>query len=152
MEFEQRTSSFSSFIIHHSSLILLGAIIAACGCGSGTRTVPVSGQVKLDKQPLAGAHVTFRPDSKEINPGPASYGTTDAEGRFVLRTMDGHDGAVVGPHKVRISLPVKTPGTDPDAPAANKVPAKYSGGNTVLTFTVPEGGTTEANFLDLTSR
>ena len=131
--------------------IVLGLVIAACGCG-GSRTVPVSGQVKLDGQPLADAHVTFRPGSKELYPGPASYGKTDAEGRFVLRTVDGHDGAVVGPHKVRISVPVKVQGASPDAPSANKLPAKYSGENTVLTFTVPQGGTKEANFLDLRSK
>jgi hypothetical protein len=101
---------------------------------------------------LAGADVIFRPDSKELYPGPASHGKTDAEGRFILRTVDGHDGAVVGPHKVRISAPVKAPGAGADAPAANKLPAKYSGENTALTFTVPEGGTKEANFLDLRSR
>jgi hypothetical protein len=133
--------------------IVLGLVLAACGCGGGgPRTVPVSGQVKLDGQPLADAQVIFRPDSKELSPGPASYGKTDAQGRFVLRTMDGHDGAVVGPHKVRISLPVKAPGASADAPSANKLPAKYSGDKTVLTFVVPEGGTSEADFLKLTSR
>jgi hypothetical protein len=106
----------------------------------------------LDRRPLADAQVTFRPDSKDLHPGPASYGTTDAEGRFTLRTVDGHDGAVVGQHKVRISLPVKAPRGGPDAPPVNKLPAKYSGEKTILTFTVPEGGTQEANFLELTSR
>jgi hypothetical protein len=101
---------------------------------------------------LAGADVIFRPDSRELHPGPASHGKTDAGGRFTLRTVDGHEGAVVGPHKVRISAPVKAPGAGPDAPSANRLPAKYSGDNTVLTFTVPEGGTNEANFLDLRSR
>jgi hypothetical protein len=103
----------------------------------------------LDGRPLPDAHVTFRPDSRELHPGPASYGTTDAEGRFTLRTMDGHDGAVVGPHKVRISVPVKAPGANPDAPTPNKLPVRYSGDKTVLTFTVPEGGTDQANFLNL---
>jgi hypothetical protein len=101
---------------------------------------------------LPDAQVIFRPFSKELSPGPASYGKTDAQGRFVLRTMDGRDGAVVGPHKVRISLPVKAPGGGDDVPAANKLPARYSGDNTILTFTVPEGGTNEADFLNLTSR
>jgi hypothetical protein len=133
-------------------LIFLGLVMAACGCGGGPRTVPVSGQVKLNGQPLADAQVIFRPDSKELYPGPPSYGKTDAQGRFILRTADGHDGAVVGPHKVRISVPVKAPGAGADAPAANKLPAKYSGENTVLTFKVPEGGTKDADFLDLTSR
>jgi hypothetical protein len=125
---------------------------AVCGCSGGSRTVPVSGQVKLDGEPLAGAHVTFRPDSRELQPGPASHGTTDTKGRFTLRTMDGHDGAVVGPHKVRISVPGKAPSNNPDAPTPNRLPARYSGDKTILTFTVPEGGTDQAKFLDLKSK
>jgi hypothetical protein len=133
--------------------IILGVVLAVYGCGGGgPRTVPVSGRVQLNGQPLPDAQVIFRPDSKELSPGPASYGKTDAQGRFVLRTMDGRDGAVVGPHKVRISLPVKAAGGGDDAPAANKLPARYSGDNTILTFTVHEGGTNEADFLNLTSR
>lgn len=132
--------------------VFVSLVFAACGCGGGPRTVPVSGQVKLDGEPLVGAHVSFRPDSRELYPGPASYGKTDAEGRFVLRTVDGHDGAVVGPHRVRISLPVRTPVASPDAPGSDRLPAKYSGDNTILTFTVPPGGTNEADFLDLRSK
>jgi len=132
--------------------IFLGLVIAACGCGGGPRLAPVSGQVKLDGKPLPDAQVTFRPDSKEVHPGPPSSGMTDAEGRFTLRTADGHDGAVVGPHKVRISLRAKASSANPDAPSPEKLPARYSGDDTVLTFTVPEKGTGEANFLDLTSR
>jgi hypothetical protein len=142
----------SSLIPHPSSLIFSGLILAACGCSGGSRTVPVSGQVKLDGQALADAHVTFRPDSKELYPGPASYGKTDAQGRFVLRTVDGYDGAVVGPHKVRISVPMEAKGAGPDAPSANKLPARYSGENTILSFRVPQSGTKDANFLDLRSK
>lgn len=132
-------------------LLFLGLVIAACGCGGGSRTVPVSGQVKLDGRPLADAQVTFRPDSKELNPGPASYGKTDADGRFTLRTMDDRGGAVVGPHKVRVSIPVKVPGGNEDAPSVDKLPAKYSGEDSVLRVTVPEGGTKDAN-IDLSSK
>ncbi len=126
-------------------LIFLGLMTAAGGCG-GQRIVPVSGQVMWNGQPLADAHVVFRPDSKERYPGPASHGKTDAQGRFVLRTVDGHDGAVVGPHKVRISAPMKAPGNNADARPLDKLPAKFSGEESTLRFTVPQGGTTEANF------
>jgi hypothetical protein len=131
-------------------LVFVGLVLAACGCGSGARIVPVSGQVTLDGQPLADAQVIFRPDSTELNPGPASHAKTDAEGRFVLRTMDDHDGAVVGPHKVRVSVIVNKPGADKDAPPTEKLPAKYSGDGSILRFTVPKDGTKEAN-IDLRS-
>jgi hypothetical protein len=133
-------------------MIFLALVVAASGCGGGPRTVPVSGQVKLNGEPLGDAHVIFQPDSQEKHPGPPSFGKTDAQGRFVLRTADGHDGAVVGPHKVRISLPVQATSASPDAPPGNKLPTRYSGESSVLKFTVPAGGTSEANFLDLTSQ
>jgi hypothetical protein len=130
--------------------IVLGLVIVAAGCGGGRRTVPVSGRVTLDGQPLADAQVIFRPDSKELYPGPASHGKTDAQGQFILRTVDGHNGAVVGPHKVRISIPVKAPGSDADARPIDKLPAKYSGEDSILRFTVPKDGTADAN-IDLRS-
>lgn len=127
-------------------LIFLGLVITAGGCGGGVKTVPVSGQVMWDGQPLADAQVIFRPDSRELNPGPASYGKTDAQGRFSLRTVDGHNGAVVGPHRVRISIPVRAPGSNPDAPLVDKLPAKFSGEGSTLRYTVPKDGTEAANF------
>jgi hypothetical protein len=126
-------------------LIFLGLVLTAFGCGGGPRIVPVSGQVTLDGQPLADAQVVFRPDSTELNPGPASHGKTDAEGRFVLRTMDDHDGAVVGPHKVRVSVVVNNPSGDKDAPPTEKLPARYSGEGSILRFTVPKDGTKDAH-------
>jgi hypothetical protein len=132
-------------------LIFLGLVMTAQGCGGGARTVAVTGQVRLDGQPLAGAQVFFRPDSRERNPGPASSGKTDAEGRFTLRTVDEHNGAVAGPHRVRISMPMKAPGSSADAAPIDKLPAKYSGEGSILRFTVPPDGTKEANF-DLRSQ
>jgi hypothetical protein len=132
-------------------MIFLALVLTACGCGRGPRTVPVSGQVKLDGQPLAGASVIFRPDSKEKEPGPPSTGKTDAEGRFTLRTVDNQNGAVVGPHRVRVSLNVPAQGRGEDAPPIEKLPAKFSGEGSTLRFTVPADGTKEANF-DLQSR
>jgi hypothetical protein len=127
-------------------LIFLGLVMTALGCGGRVRTVPVSGRVQWNGQPLADARVTFRPDSRERSPGPPSYGKTDADGRFTLRTVDEHNGAVVGPHKVRISIRVKRPGSSEDAAPIEKLPAKYSGDASELRFTVPEGGTKDANF------
>jgi len=127
-------------------LLFLGLMIAAWGCGGKPRIVSVSGQVTWDGKPLPDAHVVFRPDSKEVYPGPASSGKTDAQGRFTLRTVEDRDGAVVGPHRVRISIPVKPPGGNADAPPIDQLPAKYSGEGSILRFTVPEDGTKDANF------
>ena len=76
------------------------------GCGEDYYALaPVSGKVTVDGEPLEAAYVGFQPIGGDLeNPiGPGSYGHTDANGRFVLQTMnDDTPGAVVGTHRVSI--------------------------------------------------
>ncbi len=125
-------------------ILLLGPL---AGCGSGTAAV--SGQVLLNGKPLPGAHVTFQPDSAgQLEPGPGSYGKTDEEGRYSLRvTGQDHAGAVVGRHKVRISLrqsPDKGGKAEGGRPR-EMLPPRYNGATT-LSCDVPAAGLTDANF------
>src|SRR5262249_34965527 len=86
-------------------LALLALALPAVGCGGGPKVAPVSGRVTLDGQPLAGASVNFQPlsDGNNLNPGPGSYGKTDADGRYSLRVVvDDRPGAFVGKHRVEI--------------------------------------------------
>src|SRR5215470_13236777 len=96
-------------------LPLLAALaVGAVGCGND-QVAPVSGRVTLDGQPLANAAVTFQPVRTEGkgNPGPGSGGFTDADGRYTLKvTGTEARGAVVGKHKVTISL--VPPKSEPD--------------------------------------
>jgi hypothetical protein len=84
-------------------------ILTACtaGCGdSGPELAPVSGRVTLDGKPMENVDVTFQPDEMR----PASYGRTDASGRYELGYKRGVQGALLGPHTVRIrSLDAKAP-------------------------------------------
>jgi hypothetical protein len=96
-------------------LLLLASIV---GCGSGgvkLATVPVSGMVLLDGQPIEGAHVAFMPN--DIEKGRPANGTTDSSGNFQLKTLSGganlSDGALPGEYKVSV---VKIP------PAAGSMP------------------------------
>jgi hypothetical protein len=123
----------------------------ATGCGGGANLAPVSGQVKLNGRPLPEAHLTFQPTgSGSVNVGVGSYGNTDAEGRYELKTIKGSRGAVVGTHTVSIrthahrELPSSV---DKDAPGRpkEKIPERYND-NTELTFEVPEDGTDSADF------
>ena len=128
-------------------------LLAAVGCGaSGPKIVPVSGRVMMDNKPLAKARVTFQPIGKGGNlyPGPGSYGETDADGNYSLKTVgDDKPGAVVGEHRVEISLPGARPADNDDrTPMRNGVPPRYNV-KSELRFTVPDGGTSEANFPDL---
>jgi hypothetical protein len=123
-------------------------VALAAGCGGPYKSVPVSGRVTLNGKPLAKASVTFAPVGKDANvePGPSSVGTTDADGRYALRLVgaDG-SGAVVGKHMVRIAILDETD-TSVDAPVRMKqLPLKYNG-QTTLRFDVPADGTDRANF------
>ncbi|MBN9517019.1 hypothetical protein J0H58_00645, partial [bacterium] len=70
---------------------------------------------------------------------------TDADGRYRLRTVVGDKGgAAVGKHKVTISLSKENP-ANPEAAVQDLVPAKYNV-KSDLTFDVPAGGTSQADF------
>jgi hypothetical protein len=80
-----------------TALAVLASFFVA-GCAEPqAKLVDVEGTVKLNGQPLEKVRVEFWP----LNNGPQSAALTDAEGEFVLETLDGtQKGAVVGKHKV----------------------------------------------------
>jgi hypothetical protein len=128
--------------------------VGTLGCGGPHALAPVSGRVTLDGHSLANAAITFTPvATKSNNPGPGSGAFTDADGRYTLKVIGQEArGAVIGKHKVRVSL--KPPETNPadDRPQKYKqLPAKYSGKDTKLEFDVSAGGTSSADFA-LTSK
>jgi hypothetical protein len=132
-----------------AALIAFSLFVAGCG---GARTVPVSGQITAGGKPVADLHVSFQPRAKDDTgrAGPPSTGVTDAEGRFQLFTFDPVlEGAVPGDHVVVFSLNQKDEGPQTDDsgrydPTAQFLPPKAYDGS--VRFTVPDGGTEEANF------
>ena len=138
-----------------SCLMLLAGLVALAGCSKGPyETAPVSGRVTLDGQPVANAAVMFQPVAPEgnINPGPGSYGITDAEGRYSLKLIGKETrGAVVGKHKVRVENYTDPGDSSDDRPRkpvkhANPIPGKYNRGEAILEFVVPADGTDQADF------
>jgi hypothetical protein len=116
------------------------------GCGGGPARV--SGRITLNGQPLAHAAVTFQPIATggHINPGPGSGAFTDSDGRYTLKLI-GTDttGAVVGRHKVRITLAPHDNSADDRQKRSKELPAKYNK-KTKLEFDVLPGGTDSADF------
>ena len=94
---------------------LLVALLALAppliGCGpSRPQTMYVDGVVTLDGEPIEGAAVLFSPEE-----GRPASGITDAQGKFELQTFEPRDGAVLGKHKVTVTLKKVTGvGADPD--------------------------------------
>ncbi len=135
-------------------LLLLGTVcLVMLGCGgSEFDIVPVSGKVTLNGEPLVGAQVRLQPTGGAENPGPSSTGLTNDQGEYVMKTIDGETGAVVGHHRVSItSNPFReVPAGDSDvSPNEERVPKRYNLLSEV-TLDVPEGGNDGADF-DLTS-
>jgi hypothetical protein len=132
-------------------------VVPAFGCGQD-KFAPVSGVVRMDGKPLPGATVSFLPEPvKGSTEAPVtSSGKTNEKGEYTLRTGTGQDGALVGKHKVTISLQApEVVDSDRRPPRggprlADKVPARYNT-KSELTCEVPAGGKTDANF-DLKSR
>ncbi len=136
-------------------------LAAAAGCGGDARYAKVSGVVTFNGQPYKNAVVTFQPvaGKDNLNPGRGSSGVADDSGRFTLRTDDGHDGAVVGKHLVRIWTKfdggaakidpnLGSPDGDPKANTKADVeplPREWNATSTKQ-FEVPAGGTDRANF------
>ena len=136
-------------------------LVSLSGCTNEPYQVaPVSGIVTLDGQPVAQVAVMFQPVAVDgnVNPGPGSYGITDAEGRYSLRLVGKESaGGVVGKNKVRFdpySDEVADPSDDrPFRPkkAMPKIPSKYNRVEALFEFDVPAKGSTAANF-DLVSK
>src|SRR5262245_34327405 len=125
---------------------LLAVVVLTAATGCQRTVVPVSGRVAVKGKPLAGAVVTFQPQTGRDSAQPAasgSVGRTDAQGRFALRLVaPDRPGAAPGEHTVTISTAAGDPRASPAKDA--HLPKSWRDGS--HRFHVPTGGTTEANF------
>jgi hypothetical protein len=130
--------------------VVVTLAVLAAGCGGAHRTAPVSGRVTLNDQPLEGAAVLFSPVADgQAEPGPGSGGITDKDGRYTLTlTVPGKEipGALVGKHKVRITLVQKDDPSDDRPRFFRQLPARYNSKDTTLEIDVPADGTETADF------
>ena len=107
------------YLLAFASLCLLGALCAGCG-DSGPRLAPVEGVVTIDGNVLEGAVVLFEPEAG----GRPATGTTDAQGKFVLQTLEEGDGAQVGMNLVSVVKEAKGE-TDVEVEEGEIVPVEF---------------------------
>jgi hypothetical protein len=104
------------------SIALLGAvcILSSSGCGGSEKVVSVSGTVTHNGKPVPGLVVSFVPEvATETG---VSTGETDDNGKYSLTVVKSRkNGAVVGTHKVWVSLP-REPVVDPTDKEEKKNP------------------------------
>ncbi len=120
------------------ALICAGMI---CGCGQQgpdrPATFATTGTVTLDGAPVEGAAVTFVPNGK----GTPAVATTDASGRYALKSFGTEEGAVPGQYMITVTKGQYTeaaaaggggeeppPGYDPNSGTSegtNTLPKKY---------------------------
>ena len=82
------------------------ALVPLAGCG-GPVLVPLKGRVTCNGKPVADAALIFSPIPKsesDRESAKAAAAGTDADGRFEVSTYKVGDGAIVGKHRVAITL------------------------------------------------
>jgi len=131
----------------------LTALAVAClltaSCKPQIKLVPAGGTFTIGGKPAGNITLQFMPEyakpdaasgAKGAGGGPTSYATTDAEGRFTLRTYDNRDGAVPGPHLVTaVDLDEERPAQGKERTRPPRLDSKYSMGAYAIRVSVEEG-------------
>jgi hypothetical protein len=114
-------------------------LLVTPGCGE-TRDdlAAVTGNVKLDGQPLPDAIVKFIPQGGK---GVVAVGKTDGNGHYYLMASRTAEGASIGQNKVRITTYDILDQGGKQVPVPEKVPTKYNS-ETELAVTVESGDNT----------
>lgn len=132
-----------------STILLATLSIGLSGCEKplGGNLVPVSGVIKLDGKPLAGASVTFLGASG--TPGLGGSGIADEGGKFEVSHFRAGKGLEPGEYKVVVNKLVMADGSPIPAGTASAaelntrdlVPKRYSDfSKTILLTTIKSGG------------
>jgi hypothetical protein len=101
--------------------VLFGCLAGCGGRPGGAPTLPASGTVLYNGQPVADVQVVFTPHA-----GRPAMADTDAGGHFTLMTFEPDDGAVPGKHKVAIVDRQRRWVPDPKAaPPPTRFPERY---------------------------
>jgi hypothetical protein len=106
-----------------ASPLVLMATLLAVGCSRCPILGQVTGTVRVNGSPLAGAYVVFTPVSR---PGSYVSGYTNEDGVYQLRFSTKRPGAPVGIHRVSIRADQGNNLAHSNGKPAIRLPAKYN--------------------------
>ena len=91
------------------------SLLALVGCGKavGPEFAPVTGRVTINGEPLAAGTIHFVPDESQGTSGPISTGVLQSDGSFSLSGPGTRSGAMVGNHRVYLTMPLPEIGPTP---------------------------------------
>jgi hypothetical protein len=88
-------------------------VISGCGQATGPVFAPVTGRVTFNGQPLEEGTIHFFPDESQGTSGPMSMAAMQNDGRYSLRGPGKYVGAIVGNHRVYLTMPFPELGPTP---------------------------------------
>jgi hypothetical protein len=104
-------------------------VVVLTGCDKTISTIKVSGTVKFDGVPLADASISFSPETE--GEGLPAYGTTDANGNYLLQTAQGKVDAGTTPGKYQVTI------RKMEKTAVTEAPAEYDGTSSAPSSNAP---------------
>jgi len=110
--------------------IFLLLSVAMIGCGPPKPVlIPASGKITIGGKPAANISLQFLPDVPEDAQGafPTSYGISQEDGSFELKTADNLEGAVPGPHKlILVDMDEERPAQGAERTRPIRLPQRYT--------------------------
>lgn len=120
------------------------AIAFASGCGSGGPALqPIKGSVKINGKPAAQAIVFMHRKQRDSPLEPVPYGTTAADGSFVVLTPPDAKGAQTGDYVLTVYIPDLSKPEDRNGQRPDLLNRAYlDPASSHLAFTVKQGQNT----------
>lgn len=122
----------------HYAIVVATVVVLGFGCTADERVgTQVNGNVTIGGSPLKSGSITFEPDSKQGNSGPAAI-TPIVDGKY---QTDPKRGVGKGPYVVRITPPDVESGSDVSAVVMKKpftTSVQIEASKTTYDFDVPK--------------